>query len=109
MKKKIIDTTLRDGEQAPGIVFSLEQRKYIAEMLVETGIDEIEAGCPVMGEQDLNFLRWCTRLELPVFSWCRADESDIDAARRTGLPGIHISLPISDRLLGIFGKKPRLG
>ena len=104
MKKKIIDTTLRDGEQAPGIVFSLEQRKYIAEMLVETGIDEIEAGCPVMGEQDLNFLRWCTRLELPVFSWCRADESDIDAARRTGLPGIHISLPVSDRLLGIFGK-----
>ena len=104
MKKKIIDTTLRDGEQAPGIVFSLKQRKRIAEMLVESGVDEIEAGSPAMGEQDVEFLRWCANLELPVSSWCRANDADIDAARRTNLPGIHISLPVSDRLLGIFGK-----
>ncbi|MDC7227765.1 MAG: hypothetical protein PQJ61_13455 [Spirochaetales bacterium] len=102
--KKIIDTTLRDGEQAPGVVFTAEQRMYIAELLAASGVDEIEAGSPAMGEEDIEFLRWCAGLGLPVFSWCRADDKDIEAAKRTGLPGIHISLPVSDRLLKVFGK-----
>ena len=42
----IIDTTLRDGEQAPGVVYSRKDKWRIAEMLNELGIDEVEAGTP---------------------------------------------------------------
>ena len=104
MKKKIIDTTLRDGEQAPGIVFTAEQRKRTAAMLAESGVDEIEAGAPVMGESDVEFLRWCGGLGITVSGWCRADLRDIEAAKRAGLKAVHISLPASDRLLTVFGK-----
>ena len=103
-KKLIIDSTLRDGEQAPGIVFPLNERKRIAEMIAASGVDEIEAGTPVMGNEDIEFLRWTRSINLPVSCWCRADRRDIEAAKKTGVAGIHISIPVSDRLLGIFNK-----
>ena len=100
----IIDTTLRDGEQSPGLSFSIGQKKHIAQMLTETGIDEIEAGSPVIGDDERDFLKWCGKLRIPAICWCRADRSDLDAALETGLERVHISLPASDRLLKAFGK-----
>jgi homocitrate synthase NifV len=100
----IIDTTLRDGEQAPGIVFTTDERKRIAEMLVKTGVDEIEAGMPIVGDEEIAFLRWCCDLPLPVSCWCRAHVNDIEAAKCTGLSIVHISFPVSDRLLSVFNK-----
>ncbi|MDC7124564.1 MAG: hypothetical protein PQJ46_03300 [Spirochaetales bacterium] len=103
-KKIIIDSTLRDGEQCAGVAFSINQRKKIAELLSASGVDEIEAGTPVMGEEDVEFLKWASHLPVKVSSWCRADPRDIDAAKRTGTSGIHISVPVSDRLLKIQKK-----
>ena len=48
-KINIVDTTLRDGEQTAGVVFANPEKIRIAKMLNDIGIDQIEAGIPVMG------------------------------------------------------------
>jgi len=105
-KIKIIDTTLRDGEQAPGVCFTLKDKIKIAEMLAAAGVDEIEAGTPSMGEEVQKDIRQLVRLGLPCrFSvWCRAMAKDIDFARRCETGSLHISFPISQILLGVMEK-----
>ncbi|RLG55571.1 MAG: hypothetical protein DRN88_05535, partial [Candidatus Hydrothermarchaeota archaeon] len=45
---KINDTTLRDGEQTPGVVFTMEEKIEIARLLDEIGVQQIEAGTPAL-------------------------------------------------------------
>jgi homocitrate synthase NifV len=105
-KVKIIDTTLRDGEQTPGVRFTLKDKIRIAELLADTGVDELEVGTPAMGSDVQKDIRELVRLELPCrFSvWCRATARDIDSARRCETGGLHISFPVSRILLGVMDK-----
>ena len=53
----VYDSTLRDGEQTPGISFSLKQKVKIAQMLDEIGVPEIEAGFPAVSENELRSVK----------------------------------------------------
>lgn len=101
-----IDTTLRDGEQAPGVAFTLEEKIRLAQMLDEAGVDEIEAGIPAMGRVALAEMQAITSLGLKckTLSWCRAMLPDMKEASRAGTNGVHLSLPVSDKLLDTMGK-----
>jgi homocitrate synthase NifV len=103
----LIDTTLRDGEQAPGVVFYRDEKLRLARMLDDTGIDEIEAGTPAMGRETCEDIRDMVRLGLHarISVWSRALKQDIDAAVRTEAQGIHIAFPVSVVQLGILKKE----
>lgn len=103
---RIADTTLRDGEQAPGVVFTSKEKLEIAECLARAGVDEIEAGIPAMGEPAVSQIRQLIALRLPctLVSWCRAGKEDIEKASACGTAGVHISFPVSSILLRTFNK-----
>ncbi len=77
------DTTLRDGEQTPGVAFTLAEKVAIAESLAKAGVPELEAGTPAMGPEEIEALRAISArgLGVRVLAWCRMGKADIDAAR----------------------------
>ncbi len=101
IKPWIIDTTLRDGEQAPGVVFSATEKREIAVLLAGIGVNEIEIGYPAISREEQESIRQIVALQLPVrlTSWARAKWDDIEAARFCGTEAVHISFPISELYL----------
>jgi homocitrate synthase NifV len=98
--KEIIidDTTLRDGEQTAGVVFSLEEKVAIARLLDAIGVQEIECGIPAMGKEEQASVRALVDLGLNarLITWNRAVISDIQASIDAGVTAVDISLSVSD-------------
>jgi homocitrate synthase NifV len=94
----LIDTTLRDGEQAAGVAFTADQAFRIAEKLASIGIPELEIGTPAMGKTEIEKIRRIVGADLGcrTTAWCRAREGDIDAAAYAQVSAVHISFPMSN-------------
>lgn len=95
-KVEIHDATLRDGEQTPGVVFSVDDKIRIAEKLDEVGIERIEAGMPAVSKDDYEAIKAiCKRnMNAKIFTFARAMRQDIDMAVETGANGVVIEVPI---------------
>lgn len=108
MKPYFIDTTLRDGEQAPGVVFSLNEKIRIADMLNSAGVPEIEIGIPAMGEKEIHDIHKICNMgfKFKTLAWCRANKNDILAAVKAGTNGVHLSFPVSPLLMNSMNKQP---
>ncbi|MCW4033932.1 MAG: homoaconitate hydratase [Candidatus Bathyarchaeota archaeon] len=91
------DSTLREGEQTPGVIFSIEEKVEIARKLDEVGIPQIEAGFPAASEKQRKCVQALVDLNLDaqLSSFARAKKEDIDAVADVGADGIVVSLSIS--------------
>jgi len=93
---EIHDATLRDGEQTPGVVFSIADKVAIAEKMAEIGVDRIEAGMPAVSDQDFKAIKEITRLGLKskIYTFVRAMTADIDKSVECGATGVILEIPI---------------
>ncbi|GAB4280712.1 MAG: 2-isopropylmalate synthase [Coriobacteriia bacterium] len=98
----VFDTTLRDGEQSPGISLSVRDKLEIAEQLARMGVDVVEAGFPVTSQGDFEAVRAIAQQvrDIRVCALSRAVEGDIDRAweaiREAEAPRIHTFIATSD-------------
>lgn len=95
---EIVDTTLRDGEQSAGVVFSIEERMNIISALNKANVKWIEAGIPAMGKQECEALKLMLKLPIKsnLIAWNRANLQDLKASIECGFKFVHVSLPVSD-------------
>jgi homocitrate synthase NifV len=102
----INDTTLRDGEQAPYVSFTLQEKINIATLLYEAGTDELEVGIPAMGKKEQFEIKEILSLDLPirVMTWNRATLEDLEASLNCGAKAVDLSIPVSKNLIDVkFG------
>jgi methanogen homocitrate synthase len=94
----IYDTTLRDGEQTPGVCLGTEEKLEIARKLDELGIHQIESGFPVVSEQERVSVKSIANegLNAEILALCRTKKDDIDAAIDCDVDGVITFMATSD-------------
>lgn len=99
---RIFDTTLRDGEQAPGFSMNIHSKIVLAKQLEKLGVDVIEAGFPIASPDDFEAVRQVglALTEPEICGLARCNEKDIETAARAletaCKPRIHVFIATSD-------------
>jgi isopropylmalate/homocitrate/citramalate synthase len=108
-KIRFYDTTLRDGEQTVGVIFSPQQKLEIAKRLDELGVGRIEAGFPKVSAEDGEAISLILRAGLKhaeVWGFARATRGDVEELVRLGLQASVIEIPTSPIKLKAYGITP---
>jgi homocitrate synthase NifV len=100
---RLLDTTLRDGEQAVGVIFTPREKKQIASLLAAIGIPALEAGFPALGPEEKACIRAVVDSQITlksgdplfVYAFARARVEDIQDAADCGVAGVVISISTS--------------
>ncbi len=109
----IFDTTLRDGEQSPGVSLNVEEKLQIGRQLQKLGVDVLEAGFPVTSPGDFEGVKRLSEelQDIQVAALARANKKDIDVAweaiKGGANPRIHTFVPTSDIHMKYRLKKSR--
>ncbi|HTB56333.1 MAG TPA: 2-isopropylmalate synthase [Polyangia bacterium] len=112
-KVHIFDTTLRDGEQAPGCSMTVSEKLRMADKLAELGVDIMEAGFPIASAGDFEAVQKVSReVPIKVAALARATTLDVERAAKAleeakSPPRIHVFLATSDVHLKYKLKKTR--
>jgi homocitrate synthase NifV len=109
MLPQFLDTTLRDGEQRPGISFTRQDKIDLARGLDAWGVPILEVGIPAMGRAERTTLDALHGLGLgaEILVWNRLTDGDLDLCLAAGYPSLHFSVPVSDVMLKGKLSRPR--
>jgi len=96
-KIKVFDTTLRDGEQTPGVSLTAAEKLEIATALSNLGVDVIEAGFPVSSDGEFKAVKGIAEagLSSEICGLARCVDKDMDAAMNAGVDLVHIFIGTS--------------
>lgn len=101
------DVTLREGDQMPGRAYSVAQKVDAGHRLDDLGVDYIQAGFPITGEQDQDAIRQLTtKCNAQIIALSRAIPQDVEAAVAATADVIEVFVPISELQLEYTLKKP---
>lgn len=106
-KINIIDTTLRNGEQAAGVVFSKHEKIRIAKMLDEIGVPEIEIGTPTIGPLEREIIKEiaASDIKCKLFVYCEASPENVEIADCCGIKNLILNISTSDLHIKVkYGK-----
>jgi D-citramalate synthase len=98
LEVKILDTTLRDGEQTPGVSLTPDEKLRIAIKLNDLGVNIIEAGSAITSKGEREGIKKVVKEDLnaEICSFARAVKTDVDAALECGVDSVHLVVPTSD-------------
>lgn len=97
-KVRFLDTTLRDGEQTPGVSLDMEDKLAIAGSLDALGVQVIEAGSAITSEGERKSMKAVADcgLNAEICSFVRTLKSDVDMALQCDVDSVHLVVPVSD-------------
>ena len=98
MNIKVLDTTLRDGEQTPGVSLTSNEKLRIANKLDEIGIDYIEAGSAITSQGERESIKEITKqgFKAEILSFSRPLTVDIDYCLECDVDAVNLVVPTSD-------------